>query len=521
MTAIPGNNDEFTVNHPTKLSRRLASFDRADKLYILVMSVTALLAFSYLGRLGAFAVLIPTALTLDRMANGRVYYVFGQLCYSLVWIGLVQSDMLWTAEPQGNAIRQFARRSSPLSLDLHIIENPGEEDSDYGILHHKAGKTNSIVIFGDGSDHASVSLGTQFSRQQRVADMVKRVASARGINTGVSYVFRRRPTDVEAVKDWDASNCQHEVLLPEALGKSPEDYTDYDHRMLFLLQGVGECWDMAETQTAQVDMAVVLTVAHEGKLEAAGRGKSLANRREVSRLPIIKLAHTAVAGLEQAKVKNVQIASPQKLEAFLRRSWDVAKVNEFDRQVSDQGDEPVDLTQTVRHWPSSPDSYISVAKDHCVIDGTIHGVVRISGADSYPLPNFFHQMFATDVEWLTISLVGETLDYRGEYRYLTRIIPLKQEARERALGAGDLNPAATEAQKGQEERLEDIYKAKYLQSYLVLVAVSATDMEQFEDDIEEVIRTAESIGLEAQRVQGKVRQVPYLLSATTGVPVKL
>ncbi len=507
------------TNHPTELSGRWLSFDWADKCFGIVMLVVILLAQSFFGKIGLFAAALATLGLLVRGPYGRNYYVFGQWWYSFIWIGLVQRNVLWTANAGTSRFEHLVRRASPLSLDLHILGDPDDTTEDIGLLYNEAAQTDSIVIFADGSDHASVDDAAQYGRLQQLSETIKRLASVPGLNVGISYVFRRRPADVEAVRDWDARNGHPDVLLPEALDKNPEDYSDRDKRMLFLLKGLSESWEMIAQSTAKVDMAVVLTITHSGMLEAAGKG--LKSGRDIPRLPIVRLAQSATVGLERANVRGAEVASPARLEAYLRRSWDVVTIGAFDTMVSERDSDEIDLTEAVRHWPHSPDSRITVADDHCSIDGTLHGVVRISGASPDPLPMWYRQLFGANVRYLSIALVGETLSYRGEYWFLQKLIPLRAEFLQGIFGMDDRGPRAAEAQESLEQRREDIYRSRYLQNYVVLVAVSADDSEQFEDDMAEVLRVAESIGLSASRVKGKVRQVPYLLSATTGVPVKL
>ena len=514
--------ESLVVNHPTGLAQRWLSFNPADGKFAFSGIIITALALLVYGRGVGLLLLLVTLFGTMRTYNGRQYYIFGQWCFGLVWITLVQRNVIWTAAPSKYWFTALARRSSPLSLDLDILGDPEDEEmEDVGLIHSQTENTDSVVIFGDGSDVASVDLDVQFDRHMVHADIIRRLASRRGVDVGLSYIFRRRPPNVEARKDWDAGNSNPDILVPEALDIPVEEWTDRDHRYAFLLGETGETWQMVADDTADVAMAMVLTVPREESLATAVKGKGLESGRDISRLPIIQLAQSAVDGLERARVDEPRIGTPEDIEGFLRRSWDVATVDEFDLERSEEDPDEVDLTETVRQWPHSEDSSIVVARDHCIIDGTIHGVVRVTGTTANPLPNWIRQMYAVGVPWFSVALVGETLGYRGEYWVLERLIPLRQEFRERVFG-GESGPRALDVQENLEQRRDDIYRSRVLQNYVILIAVCATTMEEFEDSMSEVLRYAQTtVGLSASRVKGKVRQVPYLLSATTGVAVKL
>ena len=266
---------------------------------------------------------------------------------------------------------------------------------------------------------------------------------------------------------------------------------------------------MVETYSGEVRMAAVLTIRREGLLAGLKKGGSLATD-EINRLPIAKVARTAIDGFSANGVAEVRALDFAGVHAYIHGALDVANAGSYYSRQDDPTDNVYDSG-----FPG-PEHEILAFKDHCITDDTWHSVIKLTRCPAASLPNYFHQLHATNVRWPAVTLVGDAVGSGFEYTLLDRIIPLK-ESLDESLGVVHKGPRGRERDEGLVTRQDEIYRSRIKMTYSILVGISQTSLRSLEDDVSEAINLARSLGLGPRRIKGPSKQVSAILTASTGV----
>jgi len=484
---------------PEKTSMNFLSFDRSDGKLAVVMATLMITAEPYYGKLATLVVVGLWLGLMWRREDGRNYWLFAGWCANL-WITRVEKNVIWTAKKKRWS--DIFRRSPPINLKLGEL-------GDLGLVHVVSRKTDSIIILGEGSDSSAQSLEALHAYNLANADTIKRVAAVPGYGVGTSFVFRRRLANLSRVATGYSENLDPEVAIPRALTIPADQHTAYDRRKMGLRLITQELTDMVETYSGEVRMAAVLTIRREGLLAGLKKGGSLATD-EINRLPIAKVARTAIDGFSANGVAEVRALDFAGVHAYIHGALDVANAGSYYSRQDDPTDNVYDSG-----FPG-PEHEILAFKDHCITDDTWHSVIKLTRCPAASLPNYFHQLHATNVRWPAVTLVGDAVGSGFEYTLLDRIIPLK-ESLDESLGVVHKGPRGRERDEGLVTRQDEIYRSRIKMTYSILVGISQTSLRSLEDDVSEAINLARSLGLGPRRIKGPSKQVSAILTASTGV----
>lgn len=496
---------DLHVTTPPALSRRWWAFSFIDQCFVAVMGM---ITFTVLVVYGSPEFLVPLVLTLgalERADEGRLYYVALQGIKTL-WIRFWRKGVLWSSPESENSDMASHRRTNrrtlsrsdegPIPLAVHAI-------GDIGLVHNRRKKMDSIILVGDGSDISTLDLTGQANRHSQMVRILKRVATIPGITLGVSYVFRRRPSDPISNLEWGVQNLHPSVLLPEGLTKAKEEsLTIQEQRDMRLNLNVMERMRMDQQYGSQVTMAVLLSVRRTGGILSAKSGKSVAED-DIKRLDIVQMAELAVEGLTNSGVKGARVLNPSEVKQYLRGAWDVATLDDYRPSDDDEDD---------RHWPQQ---MIKVSNDHSVFDTTGHEVIRINGMPEAQLPHYMRQLHGLGVKYASYTLVSDTVKSKGEYFLLGQFMGITDNIRE-ALGRERTvdRPHIRSRREALESRQEELFRSVFSQMYAILIVISAESPHELESQVHTALRQAESLGFPGKVIKGECRQQDALWSGS-------
>lgn len=501
--------EQYKVSAPKFISGRPLNF-KHDLPFLTAGVATTLIMAILFGSLAGFVTLVGVVTALKPLRYGRVYYVFGEQ-FGMWWIGWHQKGRRWEKSDAQFAVDTAHHHRQPhLPFAINVLESP--ETELLTLVHNERTKTDAIIVNGTGNNLPGSDLSTGYAFLHRLGRVSKKVAAtASGLSVGQSYVFRRRPQNIPQMAMDMSSNWRRDVVLPSVLENEvpDEQWTDHDRRMVNLHTVATELLDIASEVTGEISMTTVLTVQRQGLL--ANR-KALSSR-DAKRLPVVKLAKTAVQELEAAGVTDVSVMSEREVNSHLRGAWDIADIEDhYLRELDPNGDRD-------EWWPQRR---IHVFNDHLVIDDTYSAVVMFQ---SHPaercLPPAVQQLLGVDANWFSLAVVGEIIKVDkpfGEYRSLDIAIPLRDAIN---VGGRIVHKGTRKRRKEQAlwERQELIEDAGFTQAYVILMAVSELSLDALEDTVDRVISHGQVVNMTPKRVTGETRQEKAFWSATTGLPL--
>ena len=492
------------VDTPERLRASILPFSRADVIVTTIAVSSATAVSPIYGRPAALGVLFLWVMAMWSHAYGRTYELIGQKFQSL-WIKWVRRGVILNSSAHQSWLDHVWERQPPVPLGIQGI-------GEIGVLHDSKAGTDSIVVVGTGSALSSLPMAVQHQIMERFADGIRKLTSLQRGSVGVSFVFRRRPADTVRLE-----NIYQGILHPEVRELQGRN-TAEDIRNQRLNAIAFETVAKARQVAGEVTMAVVVTVPQQELLRKV-RNKRRKGKLEMvppaalRRLGINRLAQVAVEVLASCDINDPRVLGVREVHKYLHDAWeaDSERCNEYRRWLADA---PADeVGESFRHSPGD----IIVGKDHCVTDGSYHSVIRVTGGPGRETDDFFSQLHAANVPWLTVTLLGKVTRSNMEYSWLDRLIPMRDSFRREALGIVYEGPKARKKAEDIVRRQEVIFERRVSERFNILLVVTHTDPEELADGVEEVLRTARTMGLDAEQVFGECRQVPAHWSATTGV----
>jgi hypothetical protein len=495
---------------PERLRAVFFPFNRADWLWSVAALSVLLTVDPIYGRPAALGVFLAWTLWMWNHPYGRSYELLGQR-FQNGWIKWVKKGVILSPDPGTRRLDRLWEHPPPIPLGIQGI-------GEVGVLHNSRDGTDSIVVTGTGSGLASLPLPMQYQVLDRLAEGIRKLSALERGTVGLSFVFRRGPADLERIESIYEGILHPDVRKPMAEHASNGSRTPADIRNLRLKSISEETMGKIRQYSGDVTMAVVLTVSQQETLRKVrssrkrGKGERLAPEA-LRRLVVNKLGRMAVEVLTSCNIEDPKVLNVREAHKFLHDVWeaDVDRSNDYRRWLASSSTEEIGLSQL--HSPTE----IVVDKDHSTTDGTHHAIVRITGSPPKESDDFFPQLHAADVPWLTVTLLGRVVKSNREYAILDRLIPMRSEFRSGVLGVVHEGPKARKKAEDIARRQELIFESRVSQHYNILVVVSNTDLQELQDGVEEVLRTARTMGLDAEVVQGEYRQVPAHWSAATGV----
>jgi|GEM_PF-4768906 len=518
---------QLTVDNPQSLSQRYFSITRADVPYLCSAAIVIATARITTNTLVAFVVFVVAALFFAKYSpKGRAYYVLLKKLDS--WkIRRPDKGVLWLA-PSGKAsknrrIRLRRRQAEVLPVKVQSLQH-------IGLAHNKGFKTDSIVVVGDGSDDAALSLAAQRQKIAEKAQTIMRLASRPDVGVGVSFVFRKHPFNVYPLLDDQMRTNHPDIMVPAALVTPEKDLSRADLRRRNIRAIVDEKNELVKAKGSDIEMAAIVTIKRYGVLsvlaklssqsnkESSGKRRPFGRKRaqkspktlqkfNFKRLPIVDIAETCKEALTSNGVANVRILDEKGMEAFQRGTWDNADMTDFYRQQHSK------TLGEYSHWPAKK---ISVTHNTATFDNTTHTVLRITGLPGPSLPSFMRQLHALGSRWYSVTLVGETISSTGDYLALNRITSVSAAIAE---GTGSDTGMKTQRKlDAVQERQARVSNLKYLHLYNILLCITDPDPEKVENDAADVSRDLEGLlGISTHRISGESFQIPAVWSSRGGI----
>lgn len=512
---------------PTGLAYNAAKLGGTDWGAAICLVFVTLFLNAQMGILGFLIGIGVIVSLLWPLGWSKRYYAIGEWLAG-VFIHVFLRDALWLAEndPNEGFFRKLCRwlynrcthHAYPYRVDTLY---------DYGLVYTKPMSTDSVIITGDGSDIAGLSLQEQANRAEWIAEEIRRNVSYEGLEVTTSMVFSRRPLDMIDVLAVQNASMHPNVLWPEALlvlaenpGRSADDLykaglltrqqlRDYRLHKVNVVQARALLGERGMTPI----MAYVITVNRSTRLQAAepkrrGQGKPL-DESELRFEKIIQIAQASSDALRKAGVGNPRVLTPRQAEAYLR-VWDVAGLPSFfERQLEETG-----------HGLHHPEHAIMAQSDVAVFDQTGHATVRLTVPPQHVTPNTMPQLVTqSEVPWLTRTIVCESTtgkwEYRGTY-FLGNLVDILMSV------FSGIRPGAKSIRRRQkldaaEERIADESHILYLNVFESCAHDDPKVLEMYVDMLQREIR---SIGGKSERLKGRARIVPWTLTALTGIPVR-
>lgn len=485
--------ESLAVDFPKRLSGRWGRFSSADKQFSFVSFCCLLMADVFLGKKGGMLVIVIWFIALLPTDYGRVYTLIGQRIRTWL-LRHVRRQQVWSAGEQ-----VWLSQPEPISLAVHGVD-------DLGLLHSSA-DTDTVVVTGAGSILSSLEPEGQYDSHAALSDLIRKVAAVhegRGHNVGWGWLFTTRPLNLETLHSQLSDYLHPQALLPEALELPEPDRAPEDRRWLAFGENIQELLQVTELYGRKVTMAAVCTVPREGL-------KQDLTPDEARRLPAVQTAELVASELEGCGVIDPRPLTPRDMHAFLRGAWDIRNIGEYYEWQLEHSEEEVLASE--RQYPQQ---YIRAGEDYLEIDGSFHAVLWIKNFPDRLYPHHLRQLFDIEVPFLSVALIGSTRSTGLEYAWLDRRNALTGEI-ENYLGIIHKGPKAEARQQHWLDRQRRIYESRYAQDYNILVAVHHLSREGLEDAVDTALQRIRLANLAAERVAGNIHQLPFLLSATTGI----
>lgn len=508
--------ESLTIPNPEKIEQNFRNWNATDRILNLGFVGIGILSWMMLTDYGAFGVVGTVLLwygIMYRSRYGRTYQVFGQWVRTQ-WIIWALGGVLWLAEPDldSSKLRGVLRRAPPHQLIVDRVAT-------IGLVHDSKRRTDSIVVEAAGSNISSLDLAVMFEAQLAIADVIRTVASLQGVRVGVSWVFRRRPLNQPALQDMYIRNIHPAVWAPEALDKPESDWTAFDRRMMSLRKLTIARIDMVSAVANDVVMAAVFTLQREGALREAEKDQVI-SESAVTRLSIIRAAETAINGLARCGVANLRVLDAAEVHSYLRGAWDVTDSHAYNEDMAQmEAEEPGQGVETSLYWPQER---IVVPRKgpskHKVIqvDNTHHAVLQITQIPPKRLPTYFRRLFGINVPYMSVAMVGQAVKGAGEYWFLDKYKPLRDEV-ESKLGIIWKGPKARKRDEALELRMEEIFESVYGQDVNILIGLAHVSEQEVEDSVHEAFRVINSSNMRAARIEGESRLMGAVMAANTGI----
>lgn len=507
-----------TVQAPEKLASRFLSMTFTDQLVAVAFGCITLLIALPMGFLGFVIGAAITTYFMWPLNWGRRYFLWTMKLYD-AWTRFIYQDILWENTQALSAsedyrpaawwrrwLQKLFIRRHPYPLRVDWLEDIG-----VGIMHNEAEHLDTVAIGSYGSDIPGMSVQEQYARHMQIADVIRRLASYRGIPITIRTDVLRRPYDLF---DFDESlDNTHfpDVVVPSALieselsGLDPETLFKQgkitkDELLFWRLNQltVVEAREEISNRGSQVTMATFISVRRDPRVVKAARSnkRKPLSEKEAQRLLILRFAREVMEALERASVSEPRLFSREECIGFLEaaRSSEPRDSGEITPEPS-SGVIPLSLEH--------PQYGMYVSKDSCVIDSTGHITIRIVGLTREIETNLIPRIFTeASVPWLNLCSISETASGQTEYFGINWLANIMDDF-VGALGVSRVGQKTTMRREALETEQRDLANQGHIVYLNSLVTVSHTDPELLEDAAVEVERVIRGIGFTPERVKGR------------------
>jgi hypothetical protein len=267
-------------------------------------------------------------------------------------------------------------------------------------------------------------------------------------------------------------------------------------------------------------------------VQREGFEKSLADN-QAHRLPIVQLASILPAELEAAGVIDPRALSPREMHAYFRGAWDVATIDDYyelrsainqaaelDGESSEEEVENAKNQAVLTSDTHLPQKRITAGKDYLLVDGTYTTVLWLLDSQSYLYPHQLRQLYYLGIPWYSVAVVGNTSSTKGEYAFLDRWIQVSQDLEDKA-GMVHRGPKKLDQQASRVERQRKVYESRFSMDYNIFVAVHHVSRQGLEEAVDAAMQKISLMNFTAERVEGTIWQLPFVLCATTGIDMNM
>lgn len=489
--------EDYSVDQPEVLSGRWISFSQHDFMFAGFLLPIIIVSTAAIG-LGGFALsLLFSLFWLHRWQYGRTYWIFGEALYS-AWIDKIKKGVVWSKDKK--------TRKPPVP---YVVNGVG----DIGVVNTPSLYTDSIICMGDGSDIASLEIALQAYRNKDFASAIRKIASPFNLSVRLSFGFRRRPKDISIDDTYSALNRHDQVILPEALLRPQEEWTARDHAwyQLFKLNNARRL----EVGGFDVQMFAVITIERSSKLQRAVQKEEGVNETDVYQIPIIQMAQAAIANFTNCNVVRPRILNLNQAERFMRGAWDVDTLPRYYAEETQRRAEHPEPQPSGHHWPQEE---MLAKHDFSVADTTGHAVFSVTETPKKAMPDLMRQLYTSNVPYVSVSLVGETVKSRSEYVLLNGLIALTDAIRE-GFGFVHQGRASQNRREERTRRQAEVFDSRLTMHYNILIDCAHGDPDELERGSDTILSEVQALNMAAKRVKGSCRQYKAMWSATTCISI--
>jgi hypothetical protein len=561
-------NDDFTaVDIPDRREQDIIHPTPTDGYYIFsVVCVIVLLRVEHLvPTLAVIGLALMLIVGWYQTTYGRLYFYLGFVKPNNFLIMRLQKGIVWEAESTSRIRARL--RAPPITerLEINGIDK-------LAVAYNRRDKTDTIIVSGLGSDAAALVLPLQKAVDNRVSEVMKRIASGRDLQIRLSFMTSSRPQNVlEVIDKFDRT------LHPDFVRKAAEDAVvvkadeydvddlnensikdvvelfEDDEQLKILLERedsghkrravkaaisdriddlafrhnimevTDELLDWANYDTSMTRMALAITIRRDNILSKMSvKGESLADDESEDPL-ILQIAQAAVDGLASCGVYEPHYYSVGEMHAHFRYAWDVQQNSSYNLWLAEHKDDE-DYTDEEWNFLQWPQNSIAVKKKRrnravCVTDDSVHAVLLVSNLPKEAEPHTFRPLYSIDVPNITVCNTGLVVGSGREVRSLDIASAASDPIRE-SLGIVYQTQQSLDRTQRRQESLEAAYRARYTYRFNMVFVISSSSTFELERDVEEALRSIYAIdGVRVDRVNESYMLYPWMVRGTTGIPV--
>jgi hypothetical protein len=551
-TTLDEPSPDSLIGHAHKATAnglKVTSEDKAYIAFVAVLAVSGALAtHTFLTLVGA---LVLGILAFLKPGPVRIYQM------PLVWAAgkkHQRSGGITHSESTG-VIRQ------PIHLQIHKIA--GDVDEELAILHNTANNSDTVFLFGEGSDYSALTENEKRAVLRKFEQLCRRLWSSSSMSLTISGGSFTRPIDQWQLQAQEIdggsglalslangyrqtlASGQEVTFIQWALEQNPLLNETELQALVAAGTNLLEINDMVVRDDCEIREFLALTVVNEtglkGKQRQKRRRKGM-SKKEFRRSVLIRLLTDARTTLESMGVQGIWTPNLAELRRIANSALSLTDeyhlwqahypqtANELREETIKRLGLPSDEKRWTheesqrferaggasRHWPGE----IVETDENCVINGsTYHSTILLRAIpEKYILPSFWMNLNTLPVPWcghVRISSLANTT-FRSTLMGLT-IIPATQQV----LSKFSSELPQQRAVDSQREKRDVMYDSGIESRDIHLVTVSGKSYEEWEAAHDKAMDVLESQGFKPLHLTGGALgwQSGLATAGTLGVPL--
>jgi len=514
------------TENPVRLSLNMTSMSLPDRRFAFAAGALCFIGYIYWANWGLVLAASVSFILFWRRNWGRNYF--------LAFHGLLS---LWI-RAKGGVIYSVKKGRGLLNPSLlfpfELTEFRNTDIGNVCLLFNKKTRTDSAYIVADGSWFSSRDLGAQNQFLARLADDIKKVFAIGGRNVGVSFVGQLRPVNLEHLLHAYGQNLHPAVVNAPTSDrlesrrsgrkyKPIEEMSDEERRLAFLADvNLKQLPAEVGVHGREFTMALVLSVQRSKKKNVSEitKGKrETVSQQELENWAIIEAVDSVIGELRHIGVDNPRALDLRGMQDFLRSTWDLLEINEYN-EWSAQADDEERFTSS-RHWP---DKQIRVSRGFMIIDespddnfGNFHATFMVTGLLPKSLPDWFSHLYPPNVSNISVASIGMPVTYQGEYYAIDKALQIKQPLFD-LFGRSHEGPRVQSKTQEMQKRQWDLFNSRFGDKRAIYVSISDDTREGLEKAAKKVRQYYDHHEIKVKRLPSESRQLAGLL-ASAGIDV--